>query len=82
MNSGHETFSDAEVIVQDFSDGCETVSSAGRIRNNLHVRVVLISIDTHNKHGGVIFRWSRKDDFLSTAFEVSRCFSFVEEDTS
>lgn len=81
MNSGHQTFFDAPVVVKYFGDRCKAVSRARGIRYNVHARFILLLIDSHYKDWGCIFWRSREDHFLGTTLKMLAASFSGEEDT-
>uniref|UniRef100_A0A1L8E9Y9 Putative secreted protein n=1 Tax=Haematobia irritans TaxID=7368 RepID=A0A1L8E9Y9_HAEIR len=80
MDSGHETFNDFPVIVDNLGQGSQAVSCAGGIGHNFHVWLVGIQVDTAYKHGS-ISRGGRDDNLLGTALEMGRSLVDGGEDT-
>lgn len=70
MNSGHETFNNFKIVMDDLSKGSKAVGCARGVRHNLEGWVVSIQVDTNHKHGGVCTR-SRDDYFLGSSFNMS-----------
>jgi hypothetical protein len=66
MDGGHETFSDLELVVEDLSEGSETVGGAGSIGDDVLFTLVFVVVDTDDVHGGIILGGSRHDDLLGT----------------
>lgn len=81
MDSGHEAFYNAEVVMDDFSQRSQAVGGAGGIADNLEGVVILLVVHTHHKHGG-ISRRSRNDDPLGAALQVSPSLLHGGEDPS
>ncbi|KNC31455.1 hypothetical protein FF38_07402 [Lucilia cuprina] len=81
VDSGHETFNDFPVVVDNLGQGSQAVGGAGGVGDDLHVGGVGIQVDTAYEHGG-ISRWSRDDDLLGTTLEVSGGLVDGGEDTS
>ena len=79
VDGGHETFDDAELVVDDLGQGSEAVGRAGRIRQDGLARVGGV-VDTHDKHGRV-GRRRRDDDALGTALQVGLGLFDGGEDT-
>jgi hypothetical protein len=82
MNSGHESLSDAPIVVDDLSDGGEAVSGAGGVRYIGQVWLVLVVVDSHNEDGGVILGGCRHDDLFGTSLDVSLGLLLAEVDSS
>jgi len=64
VDGGHETFSDLELVVKDFSEGGKAVGGAGGIGDDVLVSLVFVVVDTDNVHGGIVLGGSRQDDLL------------------
>jgi len=80
VDGGHETLDNAKVIVDDLGKRGETVSGAGGVRDNVLAIVVLV-VDTHDKHRGVILGRSRDNDTLGATAKVSLALLGCGEDT-
>ena len=80
VDSGHETLNNAKLVVDDFGERRQTVGGARGVGDDLHGRVVLVQVDTTDKHGS-IRRGSRDDNFFSTANQVSLGLVHGSEDT-
>lgn len=70
MDSGHQTFDNLEVIMDDLGQRGEAVGGAGSIRDDLERGVVGVQVDTAHKHGGV-GTGGRDDHLLGTSSQVS-----------
>ena len=68
VNGGHQTLEDTEVVVDDLGQGGQAVGGARGVGHNLHVRLVGVLVDTHDKHGSV-GRGSGDDDLLGATFQ-------------
>ena len=64
MDRGHETFGDAEIVVNDLGQRGEAVRSARGVGNDILTGVLGV-VDAHDEHGGVILRGSGHDDLLA-----------------
>lgn len=71
MDAKHivRTFHNTKFIVDDLGQWREAIGSARSIGQD-GLSSVRCMIDTHNKHGGIILRWSRNDHTLGTSFQV------------
>jgi hypothetical protein len=80
MHGGHESLNDAKLVVDNLGKRSEAVGRARCVRNNRDLRIILVEVDTADKHGR-ISRRSRDDDLLSTTLQVGRCLFGRGEDT-
>lgn len=80
VDSGHETLDNAELVVDNLSEGSKAVGGAGGVGKNVDVLLVVGVVDTHDEHGGV-GRRSGDDDLLGTALQVERSLLLLGEDT-
>ena len=71
MHGGHQAFHDAELLVQDLGDGSQAVGGAGGVGHEGHVRGVLVVVDAHDEHGGVVLGGSAHDDVLGAGVDVA-----------
>mmetsp|Transcript_1954 Transcript_1954/g.5401 ORF Transcript_1954/g.5401 Transcript_1954/m.5401 type:complete len:220 (+) Transcript_1954:677-1336(+) len=53
VHGGHEALDNAEVLVEDAREGCKAVRRARGVGNDVHRRLVVCVVHTHDKHGGV-----------------------------
>jgi len=81
MDSGHEAFDDAELVVDDLRQGCEAVGRARSVADHLHRLLVLLLVDAHDEHRGVR-GWGRDHDVLGASFQVGACFFHGRENAS
>jgi len=80
VNGGHETLGDAPVVVENLGDGSQAVGGAGSVGNEVHVAGVLVVVNTHNEHGGVVLSRSRHNNLLSTGSDVALSLLLGEEE--
>jgi len=81
VDGGHKAFYDAKFIVDNLGKGSKAVGGTGSVADNLEVLLVLVVVDTNNKHGS-ISRWGRDHNLLGTALKMSRGLVNCGEDTS
>lgn len=81
MDSGHQTFDDTKVVIDDLSEGSQAVGSAGGIGDDLVFRLVGVQVDTADEHGSVSRR-GRDDDLLGATDQVGLGLLGGGEDTS
>lgn len=53
MDSGHQTLHNSKLIIDHLGKRGQTVGGARGIGDDLHLGIVLVKIDTANKHGGI-----------------------------
>merc|ERR1719516_357550 len=53
MDSGHETFHNAKVVIHDLGKRSQTVRGTRGVAHNLHVSRVSILVDTHDEHWSI-----------------------------
>lgn len=70
VDSGHQSLDNSELVVDDLGKWGETVSCAGSVRDDLHLWLVLVKVDSADEHWR-ISRWGRDDDVLGTSLDVS-----------
>ncbi len=80
MNGGHQTFDDAEVVVDNFSQRSQAVGGAGCVGNDV-LAVVFVKVSAFNKHRGVIFRRASQHNFFRASGDVFTCGFVSQEDT-
>ena len=68
-NGRHETFDDAEVVMDDLRQRREAVCGAGGVGDDLHIGRILVLIDAHDEHRRIGGR-SGDDDLLGAARKV------------
>lgn len=69
MHGGHQSLLDAEVVLNHLRKGCEAVSCATGVGNNVHVVLVRVLVHAHHKHWGVA-RGRGDDHLLGSTLEV------------
>ncbi len=79
VDGGHETLNDAKVVVDDLGERSETVGGAGSVGDDVVLGLVVLVVDAHDEHGGVVLRGSGHDDLLGASGEVSGSLGLVEE---
>ena len=62
-----------EVIVDNLGEGSETVCGAGCVGDDLHGRLVLLLVNSHNEHGG-ISRGGGDNHVLGSSLNTRICF--------
>mmetsp|Transcript_17950 Transcript_17950/g.26894 ORF Transcript_17950/g.26894 Transcript_17950/m.26894 type:complete len:211 (-) Transcript_17950:6-638(-) len=82
MNCIHESFFDAEGVIQYLCHWSKAVSSTRCIGYKVHVRSVIFVVDSHYKHWSGILAWCRHNDFLSTTLKVRSSLFFGKKYTS
>ncbi|SAJ31486.1 Uncharacterised protein [Enterobacter cloacae] len=80
MNGSHQTFDDAEVVVDNFSQRCQAVGGAGCVGNDV-LASVSFEVCTANEHWGVVFGRTSQNNFLRTRSDVFTCSFVGQEDT-
>ena len=81
MNSGHETFLNPPVVIDNLSDGSKAVGGARSVGDDSLVTLVLFMVDTVNVDRSVVLGRSRHDDLLGTAVDVKLSLLFGEVGT-
>ena len=71
VDRGHETLLESEFIIDNLGQWCETIGRTGCVGDDIHGRLVLFVIDTHDKHGG-IRGWGTDDHLFGTTGKVGR----------
>lgn len=66
MNSGHKSFFNSEVIIDNFSEGGKTVGGAGSVGNDVLIGFVTVVVYSVDVGGGGIFGGGRKNNFFGT----------------
>jgi hypothetical protein len=80
--SGHETFLNTPVVIDNLGDGSKAVGGARGVGDDgLVTRVLLIVYSVHID-GSVVLRRCRHDDLLGTAVDVELSLLLGEVDTS
>ena len=67
VNGGHETFLDAEIIIDDLCKRCKAVRGAACIGNNVHFGLVFLIVYAHNEHGSSVLCRCGNNDLLRAA---------------
>ena len=80
VNGGHEALDDTKLVVDDLGEGRKAVGRAGRVRDDLVLRVVLVEVDADDEHRGV-GGGRRDDDLLRAALQVQGRLLDGGEDT-
>ncbi len=71
MDGGHKTLDDAELVVDDLSQGGQAVGGAGGVGDDIHIGGVGIVVDAHNEGGGLLILGGGGDDnLLGAALQV------------
>mmetsp|Transcript_45142 Transcript_45142/g.109888 ORF Transcript_45142/g.109888 Transcript_45142/m.109888 type:complete len:476 (-) Transcript_45142:42-1469(-) len=71
MDSGHQTLLQSKLIIDDLGQRRQTVCGTRGVGNNIHGRIVSLSVDSHDKHRGIC-RWSRDNNLRSSSLHVGR----------
>ena len=82
MNSCHETFLNAPVVIDNLGDGSKAVGGARSVGDDCLIACVLLIVHTIHIDGSVILGRCRHDDLLSTAVDVELSLLLGEVDTS
>mmetsp|Transcript_20456 Transcript_20456/g.32747 ORF Transcript_20456/g.32747 Transcript_20456/m.32747 type:complete len:351 (+) Transcript_20456:207-1259(+) len=69
MYRGHQSILDAKCVIQHFHHWRQTIGGARRIRDNVHFRVQLVSVDVHAEHWRSL-GWRRDEHFLGARSQV------------
>mmetsp|Transcript_16768 Transcript_16768/g.34365 ORF Transcript_16768/g.34365 Transcript_16768/m.34365 type:complete len:310 (+) Transcript_16768:326-1255(+) len=69
MDSGHQTLLQTKLIIDDLGKGSKAVGGAGRVGHHIHGALILLLVDSHDKHGGIT-RGSRDDNLLCSSLHV------------
>ncbi|CRA91425.1 Uncharacterised protein [Salmonella enterica subsp. enterica serovar Typhi] len=80
VNSSHQTFDDAEVVVDNFSQRRQAVCGAGSVGNDV-LAFVFVKVSAFNKHWGVVFRRTRQNHFFRASGDVFTRGFVSQEDT-
>ena len=80
MNSGHQTFDDAEVVIDNFCQRCQAVSGAGCVRNDV-LASICFEVSATNEHRGVVFGRTSQNNFFRASSDVFTCSFVGQEDT-
>ena len=80
VNSGHQTFDDAEVVVDNFCQRRQAVGGAGCVRNDV-LAFVFVKVSAFNKHRGVVFRRTSQNNFFRASSDVFTRGFVGQEDT-
>lgn len=82
VDGGHEAFFDAEVVVEDFCNWCQTVGSTRSVGNNIVSHwIVFVVVYSENHCEVCFFAGSADEHLLSACCEVFACACFVCEET-
>ena len=81
MNSSHQTFDDAEVVVDNFSQRSQAVSGAGSVRNDV-LTFVFVKVSAFNKHRSVIFGRTSQNHFFRASSDVLTSGFICQEQAS
>ena len=72
MNSGHQAFLDAKLLMNNLYQGSQAVGGAGSVGNNGHVLGVLVQVNAAHESGGLLILCGSGDNnLLSAALQVS-----------
>src|SRR5699024_4828214 len=75
MNGAHQTFYNAEVVVDNLNQWSQTVGGAGCVGNNGHVLGVFVFVYTNNECWSLfVLCRSGDNNLLCTSFDVCRSF--------
>ena len=80
MNSSHQTFDDAEVVVDNFCQRSQAVGGAGSVGNDV-LAFVFVKVSTFNKHRSVVFGRASQNDFFRASGDVLTSGFVGQEDT-
>jgi len=67
VHGGHEAFDNAEFVIDDLGEWCQTVSRAAGVGDDSLVAGVCLMVDSHDEHGDVVLWWGRDDYLLGSA---------------
>lgn len=81
VNGGHQTFDDAEVIVDNFSQRSQAVGGAGSVGNDV-LASIFVEVSAFNEHRSVVFRRTSHNHFLRTSGDVFTSSFVSQEQTS
>lgn len=82
VNGGHETFSNAEFVIENLSNGGKAVSGAGSVGDDVLRSLIFLVVDTVDESRSGVFSRSREQDLLGTSLQVSLSLFLGEESTS
>ena len=71
MDRGHEALSDAPVVVQNLGQRSQAVGGAGSVGNKVHIAGVLILVDAHDEHRGIVLGGGAHNDLLGAGGEMA-----------
>jgi hypothetical protein len=81
VDGGHEGFVNSKLVVDGLDHRGKSVGGARGARDEVLRSVVLLVVDTHDDHQGVILGGGRVDDLLGTAIDDGLGRFLGEEDT-
>jgi len=70
MDSGHKGLLDIELIVDGLNHRGKTIGGTRSTGDELHIRGVLVLVDTHDNSRRIILGRGREDDLLGTRFDM------------
>lgn len=80
MDSGHQTFNDTKVVIDNLGERSQTVSGTRGVGDNLEVRGILLEVNTTDEHGSIT-GGGRDNDLLGTTLNMSGSSFNGSEDT-
>ncbi len=80
VNGGHQTFDDAEVVVDNFRQRCQAVGGAGSVGHDV-LACIFIKVSATNEHRGVVFGRASQNNFFRASGDVFTCGFVGQEDT-
>ena len=80
MNGSHQTFDDAEVVVDNFCQRSQAVGGAGCVGNDV-LAFVFVKVSAFNKHRSVVFGRASQYDFFRASGDVFTSGFVGQEDT-
>jgi len=82
VNSGHETFLNTPVVIDNLGDGSKAVGGARCVGDDSLIAGVLLMVHSVHIDGSVILGRRRHNDLLGTAVDVELSLLLGEVDTS
>lgn len=83
MDSGHKTFSDPKILMDDFGKWSKTICGARSVRNYMLISSIFMVVNANNVSWGTfILRGSTHNDLLSTPLKVKTSLLVSQECTS